>query len=256
MTFRLGLFTIAIAIAGVVPFDAWAQCEINDHACEKFRRAEVDRKAAARRAKIRRPRKTATKRAAAAPDERQPIAAAAITTSSFQANVTSLKPPAALTRLQPGAISQAPAKLSNLQFRASDQFELVTAKCNPIERSKRRISCMLATHRLAMTSEAGAGCTGSLDLRKMEFARSEEGGWFNEDSIALCGGRLLRRTEMFPVAVDGQPQYALRETYQMLGGDSICAAPYLRSRQPLRKAYLPTGAQRASVLQCGVVASR
>jgi hypothetical protein len=107
-----------------------------------------------------------------------------------------------------------------------------------------------------MTSEAGAGCLGSLGLRKITFARSEDGRWVNEDSIALCGGRLLRRSEMVPVAVDGQPHYALREAYQMLGGDRTCAAPYLRSRRPLRKTYLPASSQSSMRLPCGTVASR
>ena len=257
MIFRLSLLLLIVAVAGVAPHEAWARCEPDDYACAKFSRADQARKATKRRARVKRARKT-VKRALAPPAANAALNTAALAPAapSVQTTVSPSGTPVTFARLRQGAITKAPSKMPNLLFRAGDQFERITAKCAPIGRSQQRVSCTLAIHRLALTSEAGAGCTGSLGLRKLEFARSQAGGWFNEDSIALCGGRLLRRTELFPVAVDGQPQYALREVYKMLGGDSACAAPYLRSRQPLRKAYLPSGARRFSDLQCGVVASR
>lgn len=247
MTFRLSLSlaTILVALIGFGPIQAAAQCEDDDYACKKFSRADKARKAAAqRRARLNRQRRAA-RRQETAP------ATSAITTSSLPARAAP-----ALTHLKPGAMAEAPGDLAKLVFRSGDQFEQVAAKCQPVARSRQRITCTIAVHRTAMTSEAGAGCTGSLDLREMVFARTADGGWSNEDSIALCGGRLLRRTSMIAVAVDGTPQYALRETFQMLGGDSACAAPYLRSRRPLRKSYLPASAQRGTRLQCGTVASR
>lgn len=246
MTFRLNLslVTILVALVGFGPIEAAAQCEDDDYACKKFSRADKARKAAVRRAKLKRQRRAA-RRQETAP------ATSAITTSALPAT-----PTPALTLLKPGAMTEAPGDLSKLVFRSGDQFEQVAAKCQPLAGSTQRISCAIAVHRTAMTSEAGAGCTGSLDLREMVFARTADGGWSNEDSIALCGGRLLRRTTMIAVAVDGTPQYALKETYQMLGGDSACAAPYLRSRHPLRKSYMPASTQRRQHLQCGTVASR
>ena len=257
MIFRLSLLTLIVAVAGIAPHDAWARCEPDDYACAKFSKADKALKKAKRRPRVRRARRS-VKPAATAPAAGTPLATAALAPVAPAVNTT-VSPsgtPVTFARLRQGAITEAPSKMPDLLFRAGDQFERITARCNTINRSQRQVSCTLATHRLALTSEAGAGCTGSLGLRTMKFARSQTGDWVNEDSIALCGGRLLRRTELFPVAVNGQPQYALREVYKMLGGDSICAAPYLRSRQPLRKSYLPSGARRFSDLQCGVVASR
>lgn len=257
MIFRLSLLTVIIAVAAFAPHDAWARCEPDDYACAKFGNADKVRKKAKRRPRVRRARKI-VKPAAPAPEASATFAAAVPPPAepTVKTTVSPSGAPVTFARLRQGAISEAPAKMPNLLFRAGDKFERITARCNPVDRSQQRVSCTLATHRLALTSEAGAGCTGSLGLHTMEFAKSPTGGWVNEDSIALCGGRLLRRTELFPVAVNGQPQYALREVYKMLGGDSVCAAPYLRSRQPLRKAYLPSGSQRFSDLQCGIVASR
>lgn len=246
MTFRLSLslVTILVALVGFGPIEAIAQCEDDDYACKKFSRADKARKAALRRSKLKRQRRAARHKQLAP-------TTSAITTSALPA-----PPTPALTHLKPSAMTQAPGDLSKLVFRSGDQFEQVAAKCQPVANSRQRITCTIAVHRTAMTSEAGAGCTGSLELREMVFARTADGGWSNEDSITLCGGRLLRRTNMIAVAVDGTPQFALRETFQMLGGDSTCAAPYLRSRRPLRKSYLPASTQPRQRLHCGTVASR
>jgi len=260
MTIRFSLCALAIAFVGVMPLDAAAQCEIGDLVCKKFSKSEnVSKrvKRAKRRSKSTRRRKQ-NRSVAVSRRSTRPVAAAAsspVVTGTIQSTANTAPLPT-LSRLRPGAIANAPASISNLLFRTGDQVETVTGKCQSVDGSVQRISCALATHRLAMTSEAGAGCLGSLGLREMTFARSEDGRWVNEDSIALCGGRLLRRSEMVPVAVDGQPHYALREAYQMLGGDRTCAAPYLRSRRPLRKTYLPASSQSSMRLPCGTVASR
>jgi hypothetical protein len=162
-----------------------------------------------------------------------------------------------LTRLQPGAIQDAPKDPGGLIFGADDKVEVASATCRLVEHSTRRITCAVAVHSVKLTSNIGAGCTGTLSLRNLEFVKGEDGRWMNEDSISICGGRLLRQAELFPVAINGTPRYALREEYQMLSGDRACAAPYLRSRQPLSKSYMPANAERSrNSLRCGVVAAR
>ena len=261
MIIRLSLCVLVAAFVGAMPPDASAQCEIGDIFCKKFSKSNDAAKVSSRRAKAKRRRRTGRPAALSRATKSQGDAtatSAAIVTGTLQRNVkvTAARPLPTLTRLRPGAIATAPARVSKLQFGAGDQVENVAGTCQPVDGSTRRVACTLAKHRLAMTSEAGAGCLGSLDLRQLTFAKDDDGRWINEDSIALCGGRLLRRSELFPVAIDGKPHYALREDYQMLGGDNKCAAPYLRTRQPLRKSYLPASSQVATRLRCGTVASR
>ncbi|MGI9479138.1 MAG: hypothetical protein ACR2PI_20715 [Hyphomicrobiaceae bacterium] len=264
MIIRLSLCVLTIAFVSVMPPDASAQCEIGDIFCKKFSKPKNATKASPRRTKAKRRRRPSRRAAqsgspkASAATTASTAASAAIVTSTLQRSVkvTAARPIPTLTRLRPGAIATAPARVSKLMFGAGDQVENVAGTCQPVDGSTRRVACTLAKHRLAMTSEAGAGCLGSLDLRQLTFAKDDDGRWINEDSIALCGGRLLRRSELFPVAIDGKPHYALREDYQMLGGDNKCAAPYLRTRQPLRKSYLPASSQVPTRLRCGTVASR
>ncbi len=262
MPLRLSLCTLVIAFLAFMPSNASAQCEIGDLVCKKFKNGPTARKAIKRRAKVsrhRRARRTKSKTRTLRTVTATAIAATpviATTNVESNASVPMARPLPTLTQLPPGAIPAAPASVTNLLFSVGDQVETVAGTCQPVDGSTRRVSCALATHRLAMTSEAGAGCRGALGVREMTFAQDDDGRWVNEDSIALCGGRLLRRSEMIPVAIDGKPRYALREAYQMLGGDSSCAAPYLRSRQPLRKSYLPASTQKSKNLRCGTVASR
>jgi hypothetical protein len=262
MTIRLGACALAVAIFCFAPLSASAQCAQNDLACLKFGDKSAYEKPASRRKRATyRSRRKARRAAARRRNTAVPTAAVASVTSTATpktttANIATSLPVVNLTRLQPGAISEAPKNLPNLKFGSGDRVEIATAKCNPVERSNRRVSCAVAVHRLAITSEAGAGCVASLGLREVEFVKTEQGNWVSEDSIALCGGRLLRRTELFPVAINDSPRYALREEYQMLGGDRTCAAPYLRSRRPLRKSYMPGGNRSTRSLHCGTVASR
>ncbi|MFT5508313.1 MAG: hypothetical protein ACI89J_001387 [Hyphomicrobiaceae bacterium] len=265
MTIRLGTCALAVAIFSFAPQSASAQCASNDLACQKFGSNSAPKKSTSRRKRAtyrsrKKTRRVATRRRNTVVPTAAVASVASVTATATPktttANIATSLPVANLTRLQPGAISEAPKHLPNLKFGSGDQVEIVTAKCNPIERSNRRVACAVAVHRLAITSEAGAGCVASLGLREIEFVKTEQGNWVSEDSIALCGGRLLRRTELFPVAVNDSPRYALREEYQMLGGDRACAAPYLRSRRPLRKSYMPGGNRSTRGLHCGTVASR
>lgn len=265
MTIRLGICAFAVLLFSLTSQTASAACGQNDLACQKFTGKSAVKKTVKRRkrATYRKRRKTRKARRTVIQERNTVVPAVATTTATSvatqeptSANISTSQPTARLTRLQPGAITDAPRDLPDLKFSTGDQVEIATAKCSPIERSNRRVTCAVAVHRLAMTSEAGAGCVGSLGLRKIEFVKSEQGNWINEDSIALCGGRLLRRTELFPVAINGSPRYALREQFQMLGGDRNCAAPYLRSRRPLQKSYIPGNDRDSRGLRCGTVASR
>lgn len=265
MTIRLGACAFVALLVSFTAQTASAACGQNDLACQKFsgnsaaKTSKTQRKRATYRTrrKTRQARRTVIqKRNAVVPAIANATSAPARFQEPMSAKISTSLPTANLIRLQPGAIKEAPENLPNLKFGTGDQVEIATVKCSAIERSNRRVTCAVAVHRLALTSEAGAGCVGSLGLRKVDFVKSEEGNWINEDSIALCGGRLLRRTELFPVSINGTPHYALREEYQMLGGDRTCAAPYLKSRRPLRKSYMPGSASKNRRLQCGAVASR
>ncbi|SRR6056297_985181 len=250
----LGLATMTGGSIGARAND----CGVSDFICRKFSKKEPVAKKRTRRSRSRARRSPPRRRA----ESRDKAVQSAAVSPKVVPTPASRKPALVITRPKPqivplstGAISEAPGDLPNLFFGTGDRVELATAKCQPTERSDRRVTCAVAVHQLALTTEAGAGCTASLSLRDVEFAKSEKGEWVNEDSIALCGGRLLRRSELRPVSVDGEPRYALKEEYQMLGGDSACAAPYLKSRRPLRKSYLPT-LRGTRKLTCGAVAAR
>jgi len=266
MFIRLSACALAFAVITSMSSVATMACSLNDYACQKFTSKRSTQKASQRRrrpiARVRKKTKRSRSAARQSPVKRVSVIAAtpanAATSSSEPSikNVATSLPLVNLTRLQPGAINEPPKDLPNLIFGSGDQIEVATAKCNPVERSNRRVSCAVAVHRLSVISAAGAGCTGSLGLSQIEFVKDEAGSWVSEDSIALCGGRLLRRTELIPVSIDNSRRYALSEEYQMLGGDRACAAPYLRSRRPLRKAYMPVKSRKSRALQCGTVASR
>lgn len=257
----LGL-ALAFGIFCMHSTGAQASCAIGDLACEKFSRKKVERTAVRRRPRHikrrRTPKKAEPVETAAVPSVPAKIASQPATTVKTSMNHWIMAKPAAaeLTMLRPGAITEAPKDLPNLVFGSIDRMEAATAKCHPVEHSLRRVSCFLAVHRLALTRDRGAGCGSSLVLRELEFARNEEGAWVNEDSISLCGGRLLRRTELVPVSLNGTPLYAVNEEFQMIGGDKLCAAPYLKSRRPLRKSYMPLATGQSHRLNCGAVATR
>ncbi len=166
------------------------------------------------------------------------------------------QPQARIGRLEAGAIQEPPRDLASLVFGSSDRVEMATAKCSPKPRSLDRIECAVSVHRLALAGSESASCIASLGLRELEFQQTSAGAWVNEDAIALCGGRLRRHTEFYPVLFNGIPRYALREEFQMVGGDRKCAAPYLRSRLPLAKAYVPAGDRRSHGLRCGTITTR
>jgi hypothetical protein len=170
--------------------------------------------------------------------------------------IPSTAPPAQLTTLTPGSIDAPPKDLATLVLGVRDSIETASARCRALPHSLRRVDCTVAMHRLALTSGPGAGCLATLKVRDIELAKDEAGRWRHEEAIALCGGRLIRRTEFFPVALNGEPQFALKEQYEMLGGDPECAAPYLRSRQPLDRTFLPLGDSRTRHLNCGRVTAR
>ena len=264
MTFRLGL-TVIIGVLAVFTVEAQAACSFIDFTCKKFERNKAQRAAARRRAAyVRRRRAPSTVKAAqsAAPSPEAPVPAQPVPTkpapvapvqTSMNAPVVAKSPPAELKPLKAGAITRVPKILSSLVFGTSERVEMASATCEPTDASRRRVTCAVAIHRLAQTATAGAGCTGSLSLRRIEFTRTDTGDWLHEDTISLCGGRLLRRTELFPVSLNGRLRYALRETNQLLGGNSKCAAPYLRSRAPLHKSYTPGNHNQSGGLRCGLV---
>lgn len=246
----------------LVSTETHARCATDDFICEKFSRlnkAKADEASARKRTAQPQPRaRPASERIAATrrnPLRLEPTVVQPIKTS-LNSEIAAQPAPVSITTLQAGAITDPPKDLSSLTFGADDKIEMATARCDDKELSSQSVSCAIAVHQLIQTGGTPLNCTGSLALRQLEFRKTEEGDWANEYSIALCGGRLLRRTEMFPVAVNGTPSYALRESYQMLGGDPACAAPYLRSREPLRKSYVPSSASQSNSLTCDTVTSR
>ena len=260
MIFRLSLLTLIVAVAGIAPHDAWARCEPDDYACAKFSNADQspqEGKAPAE-GQTRPQSREARGTRAGWPTQRWPPPHSHL---RHLPSIPRYRRP--VRRLPLHACARAPSPKLPRRCPTYSFAPEINSSASRREMQRRLAGrsrqCLLH----ARDPPTGADQRGWCRVHRVaracaswKFARSQAGGWFNEDSIALCGGRLLRRTELFPVAVDGQPQYALREVYKMLGGDSTCAAPYLRSRQPLRKAYLPSGARRFSDLQCGVVASR
>jgi len=261
MKFGLGFAALVIGLIGVNSPKALA-CTTGDYICEKFKRIQAEKVAKKRRAtkrrRIRRARKkTAAKPASrpATPLERTSIPPKPVRTSMMhQINVA--PPTAKVERLAPGSISKAPSHVSGLVFGSEDLMETATAMCEPEGlHATRSITCALAVHRARIDIAAGDGCSTSLALKEMTFRKSPVGKWVNEESISLCGGRLLRRAELFPISVNGKQSYAISEEYRMLGGSRSCAAPYLQSRQPLKKTYMPVTTTRS--LQCGkLVATR
>jgi hypothetical protein len=252
-------FGILLSFAG----GAAASCEQSDYICEKFARMQAKKAAARQRTRARRTRKTSRQQTVATATIRQPGSANPAPAQNLRAktsmvsNIISSPPAIKVDKLKPGAIATPPQNLMSLVFGSSDMIEVATAKCQPTEpRATRSITCAVAVHRAKLNSSPGAGCASSLGLQQLEFNKKDDGSWVNEDSISLCGGRLLRRTELFPVSLNGTPKYALREEYQMLGGDGQCAVPYLQGRMPLKKSYLPSRHGPASRLRCGTVAAR
>ena len=203
-------FAVILALVVTAATEAAAGCTVGDFICEKFAKKDKEREAA-RKKRVRRTEPAQPRRTASRPEPATPVVpkaeirlqpqGAPIKTSMIVAT----PPVIEVTPLQPGSISAAPKDLPSLSFSTGELMELATAQCQPIEGADRNIRCQVAIHQLAVTSAAGAGCTGSLGLRELEFARNDQGAWINEDSISLCGGRLLRRAELFPVAVNGEP---------------------------------------------------
>jgi hypothetical protein len=261
MKFHLSL-AVVFGILGATAFDAQAGCGVGDFVCEKFSRKSETRETTRRRPTVTRYRRREQQAVVRAPVAPDPVNAGAadstrqkiesVKTSMIQAS----PPPVELSRLQPGAIQEAPKDLTSLIFGSDEQIEVATAQCKPVERSIRRITCQVAVSRLALTAGEGAGCTAQLAQRSLEFVKNEDGAWVNDDAISLCGGRLLRKAELLPVSINGSRRYAFSEEYEMLGGDKKCAAPYLQSRYPLRKTYMPGSRSEVQKLNCGTVAAR
>ncbi|MBU2532046.1 MAG: hypothetical protein KKB37_04865 [Alphaproteobacteria bacterium] len=253
MMIRLGL-AVLIATLPAFSIEARAQCAMDDFVCQSFSGSVAKNPTPTRRRTSGQTETTPT--VAVAPPVPAVLDEPRRDDPKDVVKIVASQPPVNLTRLTAGAIPDAPIELKRLAFGSNDLIELAAAKCAPVERSTRRISCAVAVQRTALTGNIGAGCENSLALRQLEFVQSASGEWLNIDSIALCGGRLLRRTELFPVAVNGAPSYAMREDYSMLGGDQACAAPYLSSRMPLGKSYMPADGATPVELTCGTVSSR
>jgi len=261
---RLSL-SILSGVLGVVFMSATpaaAMCEPGDFACRKFSNSANAKPKRARRPQnrtrsTRRPRTRTTAPVVAkapVPEELQETESPVRTT---MAGPIVLSPaPVQVTTLSPGSIEEAPKDLSTLVFGSNDRIESATAVCRPTKHSLRRVNCTLAMHRLALTSGSGNGCLATLKVRAIELAKDTSGRWRHEEAIALCGGRLIRETEFFPVALNGQPQFALRERYEMIGGNQDCAAPYLATRRPLDRTFMPLGHERTQKLACGAVTAR
>ncbi len=256
----LGVVFLGVALLSATP--AAAMCEPGDFVCRKFSNsAETKRQSSsrsqsrARSAPRAKTRTTAPVVAKAPVPEELPETENPVRTT--MAGPIVLSPaPVQVTTLSPGSIEEAPKDLSTLVFGSNDRIESATAVCQAAKHSLRRVDCTLAMHRLALTSGIGNGCLATLKVRAIELAKDASGRWRHEEAIALCGGRLIRETEFFPVAVNGQPQFALRERYEMIGGNQDCAAPYLATRRPLDREFMPLGHERTQQLSCGTVTAR
>ena len=256
MPLRLSLLVL-LGVVLMSPTPAAALCDPGDFVCRKFSNASKKQtRAGPRRA----PRRTSTTRSPPKPAQPVEIAAEdapeAPVRTSMAGPIALSAPPVQLTTLPPGSIEDPPKELGTLVFGSVDRIETATAECSLTKRSLRRVDCTVAIHRLALTSGDGAGCLATLKMRTIELAKDAAGRWRHEEAIALCGGRLIRRTEAFPVALNGEPQFALREQYEMLGGAKDCAAPYLATRRPLERAFMPLGYKRTRGLRCGRVTAR
>lgn len=257
------LFSVVFMSAPPVAAPAVAMCNPGDFVCQKFSGPSEPRSTARPE---RRTRPAASRSRPAEPVARAPARPAPIPSTdpeeegeiqtSMVSPIPSTAPPVQLTTLAPGSIDTPPGDLGTLVFGSNDRIESATARCQPHPKSLRRLDCTVAIHRLALTSGPGAGCLATLKVRDVELTKDEAGRWQHEEAIALCGGRLIRRTEVFPVALDGEPQFALKERYELIGGDQTCAAPYLRTRQPLDRAFLPLGHGRTRQLDCGRITAR
>jgi hypothetical protein len=258
MPLRLSLLVL-MAVVFVSPDPAAALCEPGDFVCRKFNSSPKKET----RSRPRRVQRRSTRTRAPRPEpQSQSVDAGAETETEEPVRTTMAgpialtAPPVQLTTLPPGSIDEPPSELGTLVFGSNDRIETVTAGCRLSKHSLRRVDCTIAMHRLALTSGNGAGCLATLKMRTVELAKDEAGLWRHEEAIALCGGRLIRRTELFPVALNGAPQFAVREQYEMLGGNRDCAAPYLATRRPLERTFMPLGQKRTRRLQCGRVTAR
>lgn len=259
MPLRLSLWVL-LGVVFMSPSPAAAMCEPGDFVCRKFSNSAT-KSAPARRAPSR-ARTTRSSPPRSAPAETTERAAETIekpeppVRTTMAGPIALSAPPVQVTTLAPGSIEEPPKDLATLVFSSDDRIEAATAVCRPAKHSLRRVDCTLAMHRLALTSDTGAGCLATLKMRAIELAKDTSGRWRHEEAIALCGGRLIRRTEFFPVALNGEPQFAVREQYEMLGGNEECVAPYLASRRPLERTFMPLGQERTRRLACGPVTAR
>jgi hypothetical protein len=251
LSFVLGVLGVAIMSTA----SAAANCEPDDFICRKFSSAPNSKPTRTRRP----PTRSRSIPRPSTPAVADPPALKTREEREDQVRTTMAGPivlsptPVQVTTLAPGSIEDAPKDLSTLVFSSNERIEAATAICRPAKHSLRRVDCTVAMHRLALTSGSGDGCLATLKVRNAEFAKDASGRWRNEEAIALCGGRLIRETELFPVAVNGEPQFALRERYEMLGGNRKCAAPYLATRRPLERTFMPNVQERAHRLACGTV---
>jgi hypothetical protein len=242
------------------PDPAAALCEPGDFVCRKFsntaktqtssRPRRVQRRTTRTRTAPKVDEETATTETAAEDRTEDPVR------TTMAGPIALSAPSVQLTTLPPGSIEDPPKELGTLVFGSTDRIETATAGCQLSKHSLRRVDCTIAIHGLALTSGNGAGCLATLKMRTIELAKDSSGRWRHEEAIALCGGRLIRRTELFPVALNGDPRFALREDYEMHGGNQDCAAPYLATRRPLERAFMPLGQNRARRLHCGRVTAR
>lgn len=259
MPLRLSLLVV-LSVVFMSPDPAAALCEPGDFVCRKFSNTSSTQTSSRPR---RVQRRTIRTRAAPKVDEEKTTTETAAEDRTEDPVRTTMAGPIALsapsvqlTTLPPGSIEDPPKELGTLVFGSTDRIETATAGCQLSKHSLRRVDCNIAIHRLALTSGNGAGCLATLKMRTIELAKDSSGRWRHEEAIALCGGRLIRRTELFPVALNGDPRFALREDYEMRGGNQDCAAPYLAARRPLERAFMPLGQNRARRLHCGRVTAR
>lgn len=253
-------FAVAIGVLTALTNAARA-CEPDDYICQKFKRIQAEKNQARRdrstasRA-VRRSRR-GVQEASPTPPRQLPTAAPqnndAVKTSMVR-DIVPKVPVAQIVPLDPGAAIEPPSDLAGLLFATSDLLEVTTAQCEATSpHAQRRVSCSIAVHRTKLNNGDGEGCSGTLALNRLDFIRSGNGEWTNEDSISLCGGRLLRRSVLFPIALNGTPAYGMSEEYEFVGGDKTCAAPYLASRRPLQKSYLPMHRGSQKGLSCGTI---
>lgn len=238
-------------------------CAESDFICKKFQRMQAkkqsDRRRAANKRRVLRKRRRQTRQRQAARTIQSGTTVNAPVTQSAAPVSQNLslaaKPPSAVVKpLAAGAIAEAPRSTGQLLFSSSTLMETATANCAPSgPHATRSINCTLAVHRAHLDNEPGAGCSTSLKLSQLIFEKTNEKRWINEEAISICGGRLLRRSELLPLEANGKRVYGLNEEYRMFGGDPACSAPYLESRKPLKRSYFPI--TKSPALECGRVAA-